>query len=327
VISDRFGRQFSYLRLSITDACNFRCGYCLPNGYEKKANAPEPLTLAEITRLVRAFTELGTKKIRLTGGEPTLRRDLVEIAHEISKMKGVEKLALSTNGYRLREMAKSLKAAGVQALNVSVDTLNRAKFYEITGKDFLPEILAGLEHALDLGFKSIKLNAVLLAAQNDSDETLGEFLDWIRARPVTVRFIELMPNDSIPQFFSKFHIQSDLLRQKLISQGWSVRLRQETDGPAEEFSHPAYLGKMGLIAPYKQDFCGTCNRLRVTSYGQLRLCLFAEGEQPLRPWLQQDNQKEELKARLIELVGRKEISHYLPEGKYGDNRTFSAIGG
>jgi cyclic pyranopterin phosphate synthase len=326
-ISDRFGRQFSYLRLSITDACNFRCGYCLPEGYQKSFGTPEPLTVPEILRLVRAFVEMGTQKVRLTGGEPTLRRDLLEIAREISKLDGINQLALSTNGYRLRELARPLLEAGVQYLNVSVDTLNVQKFQETTGKNILPSILSGIDHSLQLSFKKIKINAVLLAGTNDSDESLEEFQQWIQTRPVAVRFIELMPNSSIPSFFSKHHTQSQTLRNKLLKQGWVVRAREFNDGPAEEYSHPNYLGKMGIIAPYREHFCSTCNRLRVTSYGQLRLCLFAEGEQSLRPWLQHEDQKEELKARLIELVGKKEISHYLPEGKYGNNKTFSAIGG
>jgi cyclic pyranopterin phosphate synthase len=327
IIADKFGRQFSYLRLSITDACNFSCGYCLPNGYHRAPNSPEPLALPEITRLVRAFAELGTKKVRLTGGEPTLRRDLLEIAEAVSKIDGIEKVALSTNGYRLRELAGPLRMSGVTALNISVDSLDPVHFHEITKKDFLPQILDGIDHALTLGFESIKLNAVLLAKKNDDSKTLQEFEAWIKTRPITVRFIELMPNESIPSYFAEHHIRSQSLRDGLMERGWSVRQRGTTDGPADEFNHPDSVGSLGLIAPYKKDFCGTCNRLRVTSFGQLRLCLFAEGEQPLRPWLQSDSQKEDLKARLIELVGRKEISHYLPEGNYGDNKTFSAIGG
>lgn len=326
-IEDRFGRQFSYLRLSISDACNFSCGYCLPNGYQRAANSPEPLTLPEIMRLVRAFAELGTRKIRLTGGEPTLRRDLLDIVHKISLIEGVEKVALSTNGYRLRELAGPLRLAGVQALNVSVDSMNPQRFFEITKKHFLPEILEGIDHALTLGFESIKLNAVLLAGKNDDPESLEEFRTWIKSRPVTVRFIELMPNDSIQTYFTEHHARSQSLRDGLLEQGWMQRQRLTTDGPADEFTHPDFTGSLGLIAPYKKDFCRTCNRLRVTSFGQLRLCLFADGEQPLRPWLQSDDQKEELKARLKELVGRKEVSHYLPEGIYGNNRTFSAMGG
>jgi cyclic pyranopterin phosphate synthase len=327
IIADRFGRQFSYLRLSITDACNFRCGYCLPNGYKKPEDSVEPLTLPEITRLVTVFAELGTTKIRLTGGEPTLRRDLLEIVKAIKKINGIQKIALSTNGFRLKEMALTLKEVGVQALNISVDTLNPEKFEEITGKNYLPQILEGIEKALDLGFEKIKLNAVLLGGKNDSDETLTEFKNWIKTRPVAIRFIELMPNATIPKYFSEHHKLSAPLREKFLNQGWSLQSRGATDGPAEEFAHPEYRGRLGLIAPYRKDFCATCNRLRVTSQGKLRLCLFAEGEQSLRQWLQHDNQREELKMHLLEMIGRKEISHYLPDGNYGDNRTFSAIGG
>lgn len=326
-MSDSYGRQFSYLRLSITDVCNFSCVYCLPDGYKKPLRRVEPLNLDEILRLARAFAELGTRKIRLTGGEPTLRRDFLDIARGISRISGIEKVALSTNGRRLRELAPALKDAGVQALNVSVDSLDPKIFAEITGQDTLSEIIDGVEYALELGFKSVKLNSVLLAGKNDNSETFIQFSNWLRTRAASVRFIELMPNHSSEKIFSTHHTRANELREKLLLEGWSPQIRGSTDGPAEEFAHPDYEGRFGLIAPYRKDFCATCNRLRVTSTGQLRLCLFAEENQSLRPWLQNDNQKVELKERLCNLVGHKKVSHFLQEGNYGDNRTFSAIGG
>jgi cyclic pyranopterin phosphate synthase len=321
---DPHGRRFSYLRLSITDACNFRCAYCLPDGYSPAPNAPGFLSLSEILNLGRAFAELGTWKIRLTGGEPTLRRDLVEIAGALSEIPGVRKLALSTNGHQLERLAPGLRAAGVRAVNISVDSLDPARFAEITGMDRLPEILRGVDAAIE-HFETVKLNAVLLKGWNDGE--LERFLEFARRRPVGVRFIELMPTASTSKLFEQRHVRADTIRARLLELGWAAQERADGAGPAEELAHPDYAGRVGLIAPYARDFCASCNRLRVTSRGELRLCLFGEGNLPLRPWLQHESQKEELKARLRSLLGQKEVSHYLNEGRYGNNASFSAMGG
>jgi len=335
-LQDRFGRRFSYLRLSVTDACNFRCSYCLPAGYQKGDKAGSDLQLSEIKNLVRAMTELGTRKVRLTGGEPTVRRDLLEVVRSVGELRAGTaplKIALSTNGYRLKQMAKELGQAGVSAVNVSVDSLSPEKFAQITGQDLLPEVLAGIERAIEVGFEKVKVNAVLLKDWNNQD--LTSFLDWIRDRPIVVRFIELMPTGQNQKFFQKYHLQSSEIHQRLTASGWVERKRgdqgsdkaSDMDGPAVEFGHSDYLGKIGIIAPYSKDFCATCNRLRVTSQGGLRLCLFGEGNYSVRHLLQSEDQKEELKSHISALLNKKEISHYLPEGRYGNNQTFSAMGG
>lgn len=325
LLQDSFGRRFPYLRLSVTDACNFRCSYCLPQGYPGSAKADPILTLAEIRNLVTAFAELGTWKVRITGGEPTLRRDLPEMIAMIRGITGIRKIGLSTNGHRLKFQARELLRAGVSQLNVSIDSLDAGRFARITGSDRLPEILEGIQVALDAGSASVKVNAVLLGSEGL--EELPRFLSWIRDQPITVRFIELMPTALNQVTFRRDHLKADLLRSRLESAGWRARARGEDDGPAIEFLHPDYRGRVGLIAPYSTDFCGSCNRLRVTSRGALQLCLFAEGTHSLRPLLQRSSQKEELKARVAALLDRKEVSHYLPEGRYGNNQTFSAIGG
>lgn len=324
-LEDGFGRRFSYLRLSITDACNFRCTYCLPNGYKRSKDSETYLSLSEIRNLAKAFAELGMWKIRLTGGEPTLRRDLTDIAHMLSGIPEIRKIALSTNGYQLKQTARDLLSSGISALNVSVDSLIPEKFQAITGRDILSDVLAGIDAALMAGFPTIKINAVLLGGWNEEDFSL--FQEWIRNRPLTVRFIELMPTGQTASFFKKHHVSGETVRENLLRGGWIPRARQEADGPAIEFEHPDYQGSMGLIAPYSKHFCSTCNRLRVTSQGGLRLCLFGEGNHSLRHLLQQDSQKEELKDLLCSVLQKKEVSHYLPEGRYGNNQTFSAMGG
>jgi cyclic pyranopterin phosphate synthase len=313
------------LRLSITDACNFKCVYCLPNGYKKPAGEAEPLRLNEIENLVSAFAEMGTIKVRLTGGEPTLRHDFLEIIRNIRALQGIEQIAVSTNGFRLRHMAKDLLAAGVSGINVSIDSLDPKIFAQTTGTDQLSNVLDGIDAALNAGFERVKVNAVLMRQLNE--DSFESFLIWIKNKPITVRFIELMPTGQNKDLFAKHHVRAAGVVEKLKARGWTEKERGSADGPALELMHPDFVGRMGVIAPYAKDFCATCNRLRVTSQGGLRLCLFGEGNHNLRDLLQDPLQKGLLQERVLSLLHKKEISHYLPEGRYGNNNTFSAIGG
>ncbi len=320
---DGFGRSFHYLRLSVEDACNFRCQYCLPHGYHK-AEADSPLSVAEIGRLARAFAELGFWKVRLTGGEPTVRRDIVEIARTVARTPGVRRVALSTNGYRLAELAPELRAAGVDAVNVSVDSLDAARFAELTGNGVLAEVLSGIERSLELGLET-KLNAVLMKGFNDGE--FAEFVGLTKERPLSVRFIELMPVADNKDFFAERHLKAEALVSWLGENGWKERARREGDGPARNFLKDGHNGSVGVIAPYAKDFCGSCNRLRVTSRGRLRLCLFSEADHSLRSLLQDDSQMGELQERVKSLLGLKEVSHQLPEGKLGNTKHFAMMGG
>lgn len=323
-LTDNFGRSFHYLRLSVEDACNFRCVYCLPNGYEKRETEP-PLSVEEVRRLVTVFAGMGFWKVRLTGGEPTLRRDIVDIARAVAAAPGVRRVSLSTNGYRLAELAPSLLSAGVRSVNVSVDSLDPARFCELTGHDKLPTVLAGIDRCLSLGFDAVKVNVVLLRDVNDGE--LERFLDWTRETPIAVRFIELMPTKTDPAFFGRRHLPAVGLIERILGAGWRELPREPGDGPARRFSRPGHRGEAGVIAPYAADFCSSCNRLRVTSRGRLRLCLFAESEVTLRPWLASDDRFGELEAQVRKWIGRKDISHYLPEGRVGDVRNFAMMGG
>ena len=320
---DGFGRSFHYLRLSVEDACNFRCQYCLPHGYHK-SEADSPLSVAEIGRLARAFADLGFWKVRLTGGEPTVRRDIVEIARTVAQTTGVRRVALSTNGYRLAELAPELRAAGVAAVNVSVDSLDAARFAELTGQDSLQDVLAGIDRSLALGLET-KINAVLMKGLNDTE--FGRFVELAREWPLSVRFIELMPVADNKEFFAARHLKAEHLVSWLTENGWKERERREGDGPARNFLKDGYNGSVGVIAPYAKDFCGSCNRLRVTSRGRLRLCLFSEADHSLRSFLQDDAQASELQERVKSLLGLKEVSHHLPEGKMGNTKHFAMMGG
>jgi cyclic pyranopterin phosphate synthase len=320
---DGFGRSFHYLRLSVEDSCGFRCAYCLPNGYHKTEAAPA-LSLDEIRRLVAGFAGLGFWKVRLTGGEPTVRTDLLDIARTVAKTPGVRRVALSTNGERLAALAPGLKEAGVAAVNVSVDSLDRGRFREATGKDALPAVLAGVDAALSLGLET-KVNAVLMKGLNDGE--FADFVELARERPIGVRFIELMPVADNMDFFAAHHLKAEALVSWLGENGWTESPRLEGDGPARAFGKPGYRGRVGVIAPYAKDFCASCNRLRVTSRGALRLCLFSDGSKDLRPLLQDDASITALQDRVKELLGLKEETHHLAEGKSGDAKHFAMMGG
>ena len=323
VLKDSFGRKFPYLRLSVTEVCNFRCTYCLPNGYQKTDR--DFLTRAEIRRLATAFAELGTHKIRLTGGEPTVRRDLIEITQAVSNIPGIHTVALTTNGYNLKENANAFRDAGINALNVSIDSLNSERFHAITGQDKLAHVLEGIEAAKAAGFTNIKINSVLL--KEVTDHTLPEFLSWIKRKALSVRFIELMQTGENLAFFKQHHIGAGVIIQQLLEHGFVPELRKPDSGPAQEFSHPDYAGKIGIIAPYSKDFCKSCNRLRVTSRGKLMLCLFGEGGYDLRPYLQADDQREELIDAIASALHFKHETHYLQQGITGSTPHLATLGG
>ncbi|WP_147652629.1 GTP 3',8-cyclase MoaA [Vulcaniibacterium gelatinicum] len=325
VLADRYGRHFPYLRLSLLEACNFRCSYCLPEGYRATPGLPAPLHADEIARLLRAFAALGMRKLRLTGGEPTLRKDLTAIIALAAASPGVEKVALTTNGCLLRKRRAEWQAAGLTALNVSVDALERERFARITGHDRLDDILLGIEEALAAGFPSLKLNAVLLRGLND--DQIPAFLDYLRTRPVSVRFIELMQTGTNRAYFERHHLRADALEAQLQADGWQPLPRAGDAGPAREYAHPDYRGRIGVIAPYSRDFCAGCNRLRVTAQGDLRLCLFGNVGIPLRPLLQHDDQADELQATLISQLGLKALGHGLHRGETGLTPHLAAIGG
>jgi len=323
-MADGFGRTFPYLRLSITDVCNFSCSYCLPNGYKKTGCEPF-MNTDEIERLTRAFVGLGTWKIRITGGEPTVRKDFIEIVQRISALSGVRKIAFTTNGYKLPERAQSYYDAGLRAINISMDSLRADQFKSITGHDRLHEVIDGIQASLDAGFESVKLNTVLLKGINDSE--LDYFIDFVEDKPISLRFIELMRTRDNETYFSNHHLSGTAVTEKLLERGWGVRPRIEGAGPAQEFEHPDSKGMIGLIAPYSKDFCKTCNRLRVSAKGALHLCLFGEGGYSLRDYLQDDDQIEDLQEKILGLLNIKRSAHFLHEGNSGTREHLASIGG
>lgn len=325
MLQDPQGRLFRYLRLSITDACNFSCQYCLPNGYQKPTDWEAPLNMAEISNLVLAFSSIGFQKVRLTGGEPTLRSDLVSIIENIAKIPAIQKIALSTNGFRLEKKGDEYVRAGVSLMNISIDTLNSDRFAKLTRFGGLASILKGIDQLIESGHCEIKVNAVLLRDTMQAD--IQEFLAWIKHRPVTVRWIELMQTGSNKIFFDQQHHRGESLQMFFENEGWELKPRIKDAGPAKEWRHPDYVGSVGLITPYAEHFCSSCNRLRVSCTGKLRLCLFGDGERSLRSWLQSPDQANELIEVLKQELALKPFKHRLHQMNPGSNRSFSAIGG
>ena len=322
---DAFQRAYYYLRLSITDQCNFRCNYCLPNGYQPEANKPSFLTLSEIVRVAEAFAAMGTEKIRLTGGEPTLRKDFITVAENVANVSGIRQLALTTNGYRMAKDVDAWQRAGITSINVSVDSLDPKMFHQITGINKFDEVMRGIERAFEIGYKKVKVNSVLM--KNLNDHEFNQFLAWVKNRPIQMRFIELMQTGEMDSFFHHHHLSGEILVKKLLEQGWQLQQKAITDGPAKVFKHPDYMGEIGLIMPYEKNFCASCNRLRVSAKGKLHLCLFGEEGIELRDLLRSHDQQSILQARIFSALQGKREHHYLHQGDTGIRQHLASIGG
>lgn len=320
-LKDNYDRIFSYLRLSITDACNFNCNYCLPNIRSlKKSNA---LSIDEIKNLISAFSYLGLTKVRLTGGEPTLRKDFTDIGKIISSFSGITSLVFTTNGYKLYSLAKDLKASGFTGVNISLDSLCRSKFFIITNRMYFDKVVCGIFEALNYGL-NVKLNVVLSNFFSFFD--FENFYSILRYKNLTIRFIDQMETNSIKKdvnFISSFYLISFLKRN-----GWFLSSNiDKTSGPAVIFEHENFLGKIGFINPYSNSFCKSCNRLRVSSNGELFLCLFGGVSYSLKNFLFSDRNKYELVDFIIDKIKLKHESHFLHNNNYGVINSFSSIGG
>ena len=327
-LKDSFGRTFPYIRLSITDVCNFKCGYCLPNGYQiNKSDNRKFLHLEEIKRLTKVFSRLGVQKIRLTGGEPTVRKDFFEIIRILKNEAGIKKVVITTNGYNLDKKAKMLIDSGLNGINISIDSLDRNTFKNITGHDRLPEILKGIQNLQDLNFENIKINAVLLNGVNASEKDFNCWRDYIKKNKVDFRYIELMQTGDNLNYFKKYHVSSKIFKDYLNKNNWIFQTFGKDAGPSLNYINSEYKGKFGIIAPYSKDFCKSCNRLRITSRGDLRLCLFGNTGISIRHLLQKDDQIDELQDLILGQIKYKKESHYLELGETGLTKNLSTTGG
>ena len=328
VLEDSFGRKFPYIRLSISDVCNFKCGYCLPDGYKiDKSDNRTFINIEEIGKLTRALSELGVSKIRLTGGEPTVRKDFFEIIKIIKENSGIKKTVITTNGYRLDKIANDIKNSGLDGINISIDSLNAETFKKITGHDRLEEILRGIKNLQKLNFKNIKINAVLLKGVNDSEKDFNDWAEFVKKNEIDFRYIELMQTGDNLDYFNNYHVPAKKFTDYLNNNNWVIQTFGKDSGPSKNYLNPKFQGKFGVIAPYSKDFCKSCNRLRITAKGDLRLCLFGNTGINIRHLIQKDSQIEELKDLILKQLNFKKESHYLEIGETGLTKNLSTTGG
>ena len=274
---DQFGRDIDYLRISITDLCNLRCVYCMPpEGVAKRCHS-EILSLEEIEEIARAAVELGVRKIRVTGGEPLVRRGVVELCRYLGAIEGVEDLSLTTNGLLLSEMAADLYAAGVRRVNISLDTLDAEKYRTITRGGQLAQALAGIQAAEAAGMSPIKINTVLIGGFNDDE--IPALVELTRQHPWEVRFIELMPIGHTVPFGPEAYLPNTCVLERVPE---LVPGEVPSSGVAALYRLPDGAGRVGLISPLSNHFCGACNRLRLTADGHIKPCLHSSEEIPLR---------------------------------------------
>lgn len=323
---DNFHRQLSYLRLSITDFCNFRCDYCLPNGYTANAGKrpDNELSVSEIDVLIQAFAKLGTTKVRLTGGEPSIRQDLPRIIELAKHTQGIQTVAVSSNGYRLAKHLSDWQTAGLNQLNISIDSFDPAIFKQITGFDILPMLLKDIDKLLATTDIKLKLNGILMA--DTAFDNLQSVLGFVKNRPVTYRFIEFMQTSDNKALFFAQHSSGQRIKDFLLENGWQSQRRASDAGPAIEYRHADYVGGIGLIEPYAPQFCDSCNRLRVSSQGKVHLCLFDNGSYDVRAFLA-NGDVDGLVHALQSLMPIKPEHHLLKQNDSGIMANLSMIGG
>jgi cyclic pyranopterin phosphate synthase len=306
---DNFNRHLNYLRISITDRCNLQCRYCEPRDLIPKLSHTDILTYEEILRLVRVATRLGISKVRITGGEPLVRKGVYEFLHELTATEGLKDVSLTTNGVLLKDNLEKIQAAGISRINISLDTLNPTKYHEITGRDEFDRVWQGIEKAHQMGFYPIKLNIVALKGINEEEFVAMAQLSF--HYPFHIRFIEYMPIGR-----SDFNADSLLLAPEIKSRishlgNLATVQEDEHDGPARRYKYEDAIGEIGFIPALSQHFCNKCNRLRLTASGQLRPCLLSDHQEDLKEAIRQDCSDQQLADIFIKAVRHKPSDHNL----------------
>jgi GTP 3',8-cyclase len=320
---DRFGRQIEYLRLSVTDRCDLRCAYCIPVGFKGFEEPEHWLSFDEIERLLSAFARLGLKRVRLTGGEPLLRRNVAELAARIRTLPGIEDLSLSTNATQLAKHAAELKSAGVNRLNVSLDSLRPERIEQICGRDVLSKILAGLDAAQAEAFSPIKINMVAMRGVNEDE--IDAMVEFCMARGFVLRLIETMPMGETGRQAAYLDLQP--IKDRLRSRFGLVDAVLPGGGPARYLSTPDRTFSVGFITPISQHFCATCNRVRLSVDGTLYLCLGQDEKFEFRSLLRSHASEAELESAVRRAIDIKPQRHEFRENPYKIVRFMSATGG
>lgn len=325
---DRFARVHNNLRISVTDRCNIRCVYCMPNEDVQFRDQKEILSFEEITRFVRVAARLGVNKLRLTGGEPLVRQDLPSLIRQLRAVPGIEDIALTTNGILLGQQAYELYDAGLQRLNISLDTLNEEVFQEIARRPGLRRVLEGIFAARRAGFKNIRLNALAISDLNEED--ILPLVEFARRHDFELRFIEFMPLDAEDNWQRRQVVSGEVIRERLESAyGPLVPVdRHDLSQPAVDFRFSDGRGRIGFINPVTQPFCGNCNRLRLTAEGQIRNCLFSTEEWDARVLLRGGGNDEQLAELVRRAVGAKKAGHGIDSDDFiKPGRAMYQIGG
>jgi len=329
-LRDSYNRPIRDLRVSLTDRCNFRCFYCLPHGEPPIAPKEQMLSYEEIEYVCDIFVSLGIEKLRLTGGEPMLRRDIETIIRKLGRLKdsGLHDLALTTNGYFLPERAQSLKDAGLDRVTISLDSLKRDVFKRMTGVDVLDKVLAGIAAAKEAGLEPIKINAVIVRGHNEDE--VADFAAFARDYNVKMRFIEFMPLDSGHDWSREDVFSGKEIRERINERFPLVRMQIERGSETSaryRFADGAP-GEIGIIAPVTEPFCGACSRIRLTADGQIRTCLFSTVEHSLRDVVRSGASRDEIIDYIRSVVLKKEPRHFINDpGFVTPSRTMSFIGG
>ena len=323
---DKHSRKISYLRVSVTDLCNLRCVYCMPPGGSELSRKEEILSLEEILKLIKHGVSLGVNKIRITGGEPLVRKGIISLVNQIAEIKGIDDIAMTTNGVFLKEFATELKSSGLSRLNISLDTMREDRFAEITRGGNIADVFDGVEAVLKAGFKGTKMNAVVM--RGDNDDEIHDFVRYIMERDIELRFIELMASgwkDMVDE--DRFMPTSEIM-ERVRGIGELVPDKQRVGGgPATIYRIKGALGSIGFISAVSKPFCKTCNRLRLTSDGKLRSCLLTGGEVDIKDILRSSNLDEkEIQDRLTEAFFK--VTDMKPIVHSGRNRAvMNQIGG
>lgn len=323
MLVDPFGRGIEYVRLSVTDRCDLRCTYCMPEGFQGFEEPAHWLNFDEIERLIGAFARLGVKRVRMTGGEPLLRRNLPQLAARLSALPGIEDLSLSTNATQLARHAQALKDAGVNRLNVSLDSLRPERVAQINGRDVFSRIMAGLEAAHRVGFERIKLNMVAMAGINDDE--IDAMVEFAMRGHYILRLIETMPMGDTGRASSFLDLQP--VKARLAEKYGLVETALAGGGPARYLGSPDGRFNIGFITPLSQHFCGTCNRVRVSVDGTLYLCLGQDDKAELGPLLRAGASAAEIEQAILDAVARKPERHEFREAPQKLLRFMSMTGG
>ncbi|PZR56007.1 MAG: GTP 3',8-cyclase MoaA [Candidatus Meridianibacter frigidus] len=327
LLADQFNRPITYLRVSVTDKCNLRCIYCMPEAGLPWLPKVDVLSYEEITVLARAAASAGVRSVRISGGEPLIRRDIANLVANLRAIPEIEDISLSTNGLLLAEQAEALRAAGLDRVNVSLDTLREERFFEIARRPGLDRVLAGIDAASEAGISPVKVNCVVMRGRNDDE--LMDFARLTMQREVYVRFIEVMPVHENLGMQRDAYISADEMLERLHEVGdLQPAAGPAGNGPARYFAFPDARGAVGVISPLSHDYCERCNRVRLTADGRLRLCLFGNQQLDLRTPLRRGASESEIVGLLRSAMSIKPERHHLKLGEAASRmRALSEIGG